>query len=76
MADELNEEEKAQALYHARQGVLALIERNPALGIRVAADDLVEVYLAGIIAGVEAASGVFDAVARRMLEDEPEGPEL
>lgn len=73
MADELSGEEKAQAAYHAKQGVLSLIEKNPALAIRYSSDDLVEVYLAGLLAGVEAAMGVFGVTARRMLEDEEPG---
>jgi len=65
MSEGLNREERQQALYAARQGVVDLIAENPVLAIRIGAEDMTEIYLAGVKAGVEACIGVFSTIARR-----------
>jgi hypothetical protein len=64
--DDLSEEQKAQALHAARSGIIDLMAADPALGIRFGADDLAKVYLAGVLAGVDAAGRVFDVIAREL----------
>jgi len=64
MAEELSAEQKAQALHAARSGIIDLISQDPALGVRIGAEDLTRVYLAGVQAGVDAAARVFELVAR------------
>ncbi len=64
MAEGLSDEEREQALYAARSGIVELMANDPALAIRLGADDLTKVYLAGVVAGVDAASRVFEIVAR------------
>lgn len=63
MDDELTEEQKEQALYAARSGILTLLAERPELAL-LGADDLTTVYLAGVVAGVEAAVAVFQTIGR------------
>lgn len=67
---ELTEEETNQVLHAARGGILDLISENPALAIRFGEEDLVKVYLAGVVAGVDATVRVFKLVGRYHEEGE------
>lgn len=58
----LTAEQREQALYAARGGVLDLITAHPELGIRVSPDDLTTIYLAGIVAGCDATIRVLDTL--------------
>ncbi len=69
MSGGLTPEEKEQALYAARAGVVELITSRPDLA-RFDADDLVTIYLAGVRAGADAAARVMDVVQRRQLGEE------
>lgn len=60
----LSGEQREHVLHAARGGIVELLVKNPALGIRFGADDLTEVYLAGVVAGVDAAVRVFELVGK------------
>jgi hypothetical protein len=59
----LTAEQRMHVLHAARAGILELVCEHPELAIRLDADDLARVYLAGLVAGVEAAVRVFQLVS-------------
>jgi hypothetical protein len=66
----LTDEQREHVLHAARGGIIDLLGQNPALAVRFGADDLTQVFLAGVVAGVDATVRVFELVAR----DGEEGP--
>lgn len=62
--DGLTEEQREHVLHAARSGILELLVQKPALAIRFGTEDLTDVFLAGVVAGVDATVRVFELVAR------------
>lgn len=63
----LTKEQQAQVMHAATSGLLDLLAEEPALAREVGSERLTKVYLAGVMAGVDA----FDRVLAVGLRDAP-----
>jgi len=64
----LSEEEKQQVLHAARSGIIELVVEHPEVRL-LGADDLTTVFMAGVLAGVDATVRVFQVVGRKLGEE-------
>lgn len=62
--DGLTPEQKEHVLYAARGGIVELLGEHPELAFRFGADDLTTVFVAGILAGVDATVQVFELIGK------------
>lgn len=66
---ELTEEQKQHVLHATTSGVIDLLHEHPELAIRLAADDIVQVYVAGVVAGAETTVRLLGLIARDLEEE-------